>query len=111
MCQNPALSGIPSTSNPAVIEAWAAQQVPMLPNLELEPASFIGVDFAAAASEDDRNRLVNAALLADWACYADDADRADYLRLRAVMGAFPPGFRIFLCRAAWKQARGEKSAQ
>jgi hypothetical protein len=94
------LSGIPATDSAPTVEAWAASQAELLPSLGLDTDSFTARAFATTGMDAaDRNRLINAALLADWACYATAADRADYRRLRAVMLAFPPGFRLFFCRA------------
>lgn len=49
-----------------------------------------------------RNRFINAVLLADWACYSIEADRADFSRLSTVLQTFPLGFRLWLCRSPRK---------
>lgn len=40
-------------------------------------------------------KFVLAALLADWACYTDPAERVDFSRLLFLMHTFPAGFRIW----------------
>lgn len=57
----------------------------------VQPLSSEGV----AAS---RNRFVLALLLADWACYADAADREDSVHLQTVVATFPQGFRLWMAR-------------
>ncbi|UJX40472.1 hypothetical protein K9F62_17490 [Desulfovibrio sp. JY] len=44
------------------------------------------------------NRFVLALLLADWACYADAADREDSAHLQTVVATFPKGFRLWMAR-------------
>jgi hypothetical protein len=48
------------------------------------------------AEAGDLDRFAEQALAADWACYTAPADRAEADRLRAVIAAFPRGFRLYL---------------
>lgn len=44
--------------------------------------------------------FVQAALLADHACYQQSADRVDPARLSSVISAFPQGFRVYLAEGS-----------
>jgi|GEM_PF-1630091 len=50
------------------------------------------------AAAPSLNRFVLATLLADWACYANAADRESPAHLRTVVAAFPQGFRLWMAR-------------
>ncbi|MBI4031233.1 MAG: hypothetical protein HY370_06105 [Proteobacteria bacterium] len=48
------------------------------------------------ADAPDREEFITDVLAADWACYAAPEDKVDEPRLRAVINAFPDGFRLYL---------------
>ena len=50
------------------------------------------MSMAPAGDCDDFARQV---LAADWACYSEAADRAEFPRMRAVIACFPQGFRLY----------------
>lgn len=45
-------------------------------------------------------RFALATLLADWVCYPNILDRADYPHLQVVLSTFPAGFRVWMARVA-----------
>lgn len=95
------LSAIPDLNNTAQVEAWAMQACAPLAQMT-DSDEFIPVTAADLDPLDKAawQKFVNAALLADWACYSAAADRVDYPRLRDVMSAFPQGFRVWFSRSA-----------
>jgi len=95
------LSAIPDFQESAQVEAWATQACASLAQLTNSDA-FIPVTTADLDPLDKAawQKFVNAALLADWACYGAAVDRVDYPRLRDVMSAFPQGFRVWFSRSA-----------
>jgi hypothetical protein len=48
--------------------------------------------------EEDADAFVLALLVADWACYAQQAHREDYAHLKLAVSVFPKGFRLWLAR-------------
>lgn len=45
-------------------------------------------------------RFALATLLADWVCYPNKLDRADYPHLQNVLSTFPAGFRVWMAKVA-----------
>lgn len=50
----------------------------------------------SAENAPDRETFIKGALAADWACYTTPEDQVDEPRLRAVIAAFPGGFRLYM---------------
>lgn len=58
-------------------------------------------DFIGSFGPESRSvwrRFFIAALLADWACYDNEVDRADFSRLKYIMTSAYKYFRIWVCR-------------
>ncbi len=95
------LAALADSDEARAVEIWAASVSQPLREFDAAcRSSFTGITAAEASTSALFSRFVNGALAADWACYEAEADRADYQRLRAVIAAFPRGFRLWLCRNA-----------
>jgi hypothetical protein len=98
----------PEATSPQALEEWVNSRIALLQRTVFTPevkATFQSYElkdcpshaFGSEASSDWR-RFFLATLLADWACYDQTADRADYARLKYIMTSAYRYFRVWCCR-------------
>ena len=98
------LHRFPAWTAPDRVEPWLHEQLPFVHAGRFDDearVSFAPLDgHSLPDGQESLRRFANAAILADWACYVANEDRADIPRLQAVIAAYPAGFRVWFCRVA-----------
>ena len=104
------LKDVPDLQDMKAFEQWVEVRLATLASASFDETalnSFTGVAFshpwafgniAGPYASPVWRRFAAAIFLADWACYEQPADRVDFARLLYVLGCFPTGFRVWMCR-------------
>jgi hypothetical protein len=102
------LGDIPDLSDWTDVERWVDGRLSALATSSFSSevrSTFVGLELGSRStgmlgtfSSPRWRKLALAAFAADWACYPDHADRAEFARITYVAGTFPAGFRVWFCR-------------
>ena len=101
------LANIPELETQGDITSWLDKEVIRINALQIKNPDAVAV-FSITLHDGNPEKLppnastltqfTLAVVLADWACYADPANREDYVYLKNVFTVCPWGFRLWLAR-------------
>jgi hypothetical protein len=101
------LAGVPDISDSERFKQWMTERLAALGAGHLDAKTLRNCTPVVLPAADPNpvlgaygsprwRRFAAAIFLADWACYANAADRADFDRLLYVLACFPAGFRLWM---------------